>query len=1231
MQTRSWSGCGRRARQSRRSPRRSCPRPRAKTLGRPVGVRLAARLGSTSPATCARSSAIGEAARLLIAGLRSAGVPYSVVHYGETSNRQDAPFDDAGSGAPTHPVNIVCVNADRLPHFLDHVGPEFTRDRYTIGVWFWEVEEFPEMMRASAELLDEIWVASRHAALAIAPAVTRPVLIAPFPVVPPARPSGRRRTSVCRTSSRSSSRSTSTASSSERTRRASSRRSGVRSVGEGGPILVLKTINGDIQAAAAEELRAATEGRPDIVLIDEYLSAHEHHALTSVCDAYVSLHRAEGLGLTMAEAMALGKPVIATAYSGNLEFMTPHNSYLVPYRYSEVPPGADPYPAGARWAEPDLDAAAEHHASRRQCSRRRAEARRAGRKGHPDVLVARGDGALPAPPAGDAAAGASGSARATERAPGAPAVGVLVDAGRGGDCGGAANLNTPGCPLVPPPRSAAAPKPRRAQPRDDVHARREHRPARTGGGGAGTRRGCCRGTPGHARGARARGRPRVDEISGAANAAQRLRVIACTIVARNYLAQARVLAESYAAHHGGERLRVLVVDAEAGDPLAPREETFELVVPSQLPLDPLEFRVMAAIYDVTELSTAVKPWLLQHLVREGITVYLDPDIEVFAPLDELDPLAGEGEIVLIPHTREPVPDDGRKPTREDLARAGVYNLGFVAVSLGAWDYLRWWGERLRRDCLVAFEEGLFVDQRVLDTVTRLYEHRVLRGPEWNVAYWNLHERNVEWSGDGYEVEGRQLRFFHFSGFDPDRPERLSKHQGDRPRILLDDRPAVARICREYAAKLLAAGHRELTRLPYGFDRAADGTLLDRGIRRTYRDAALAADDGGLAELPDPFNPADADGFRAWLAGAGDAARARTRAALYLRSGNDLPSGRKLARPFHRAVNRALSHHDLHQARIDTALLEALNDLHRDLRGTREEVAAGARAQAWPVDGLGGAVDRITAHLEELERSLRERFAPIELQLNDVAATLARLEAELTSAPSATTPGPLLTTDTSGNPQLGYRGGSTDQRPGYLGFADLFRGDEDAILERQRPYVDLLRGHAPVFDLGCGRGELLDLLAEAGIDAFGADLDAHMATRAREKGHRVEHADGIELLERCDDESLGAIFCAQVIEHLAHEDLIRLFRLARAKLRRDGLLVCETVNPHSPQALKSFWLDPTHAHPLFPETIVALCRAEGFESAVVIFPSRGRWSGISARPAITRSWQRMHHTRSPVGS
>jgi hypothetical protein len=125
-----------------------------------------------------------------------------------------------------------------------------------------------------------------------------------------------------------------------------------------GPQLVIKSVRGDAHPDELIRLRGAASGRPDIHVIDGYLDTPRQHALMAACDAYVSLHRAEGFGFTAAEAMALGKPVIATAYSGTLEFMDVTNSWLVDHDLVEIGPGCDPYPADGFWAEPDLEDAA---------------------------------------------------------------------------------------------------------------------------------------------------------------------------------------------------------------------------------------------------------------------------------------------------------------------------------------------------------------------------------------------------------------------------------------------------------------------------------------------------------------------------------------------------------------------------------------------------------------------------------------------------------------------------------------------------------------------------------------------------------------------------------------------------------------------------------------------------------------------------------------------------------
>ncbi len=172
---------------------------------------------------------------------------------------------------------------------------------------------------------------------------------------------------------------------------------------------------------------------------------------------------------------------------------------------------------------------------------------------------------------------------------------------------------------------------------------------------------------------------------------------------------------------------------------------------------------------------------------------------------------------------------------------------------------------------------------------------------------------------------------------------------------------------------------------------------------------------------------------------------------------------------------------------------------------------------------------------------------------------------------------------------------------YRSFEDVFRGSEQRIRELLVPYVDLLRGHEPVLDAGCGRGELLDLLREEGIEASGVDVDEGMVARSREKGHEVELSDVVDYLERQPDEKFGAIVAIHVIEHLPYEGLLRFLELAREKLISDGLLIVETVNPHSLQAFKTFWTDLTHRAPIFPEVAVALATIQGFASVRVIFP------------------------------
>jgi len=173
-------------------------------------------------------------------------------------------------------------------------------------------------------------------------------------------------------------------------------------------------------------------------------------------------------------------------------------------------------------------------------------------------------------------------------------------------------------------------------------------------------------------------------------------------------------------------------------------------------------------------------------------------------------------------------------------------------------------------------------------------------------------------------------------------------------------------------------------------------------------------------------------------------------------------------------------------------------------------------------------------------------------------------------------------------------------PDYFAYEARMRGSTESVRERQRVYVDDFRDQAPVLDVGCGRGELLSLLRETGVEARGVDADADMVAYARGEGLDVEQADALAYLEALEDGSLGGVFAGQVVEHLPPPALLRLLELAARKLRPGGLLVAETINPLSPLALRSYFADLTHVQPLVPETLALLSRQAGFREVETRF-------------------------------
>ncbi len=319
-----------------------------------------------------------------------------------------------------------------------------------------------------------------------------------------------------------------------------------------------------------------------------------------------------------------------------------------------------------------------------------------------------------------------------------------------------------------------------------------------------------------------------------------------TIVSANYLAYVRVLADSLAKHNPGE-LRVLIVDRATPEVRAAVEQSgLTCIYAQDLGLD--DFERLAYKYDILELNTALKPSFLKRIFAQGFeqAIYLDPDIQIHAPLLPVFDALEKSEIVLTPHALKPVLD-GFRPSELDFLRAGAFNLGFIALRKGADSLalLDWWESR----CLAhGFNDpalGTFVDQKWIDLAPSYFNSvGILRDAGCNVAYWNLHERRLEQDGNQILVNGVPLRFFHFSGVKANDPQQLSKYQ-NRHQLMAGT--VLQSLVAGYCNALLAAGHEQSIKLRYTFATLDDGTAITPTMRRALLSSPV--------DEPHPFSAA----------------------------------------------------------------------------------------------------------------------------------------------------------------------------------------------------------------------------------------------------------------------------------------------------------------------------------------------------------------------------------------
>jgi hypothetical protein len=328
-----------------------------------------------------------------------------------------------------------------------------------------------------------------------------------------------------------------------------------------------------------------------------------------------------------------------------------------------------------------------------------------------------------------------------------------------------------------------------------------------------------------------------------------------------------VLAESFLAHNPGAGFSILLVDGAREGFSA--SEPFELLVPADIGIDTRELARRASMYITQGLAASMKPKLLSELLARhpGAVLYLDADGCIYDELTPVAELAREHSLVLSPHTLDPHPLWPQDSPEQIIMRAGPINAGLLGVGPGAEPFLRWWGERTERRCVFDEPRGLMLAQTWLTLAGTLFPSHVLRDRGCNVAGWNLQARDVQWEGERPRIDGGPLRHFHFAGsYDPLHPEQLTpiaKHA--RWWASPAERPGVARLSREYAARLLESGYREALASPVRHDAMPSGAPLAPWMRAVYRAALIDAEERGAPEPPNPFADGEAR-FLEWVRG-----------------------------------------------------------------------------------------------------------------------------------------------------------------------------------------------------------------------------------------------------------------------------------------------------------------------------------------------------------------------------
>lgn len=316
------------------------------------------------------------------------------------------------------------------------------------------------------------------------------------------------------------------------------------------------------------------------------------------------------------------------------------------------------------------------------------------------------------------------------------------------------------------------------------------------------------------------------------------------------------------------------------------------------------------------------------------------------------------------------------------------------------------------------------------------------------------------------------------------------------------------------------------------------------------------------------------------------------------------------REFAEALEQRLDRVENHWTAVNGALAKRLDGVESALRDLQSALEG---LHTDRLSGLDDRLDRLESGLgqsgEEIVR-LRDGVMPasegrwnalFERLVFDLGETASLVERMLASEP--------LPVPRTGAEEAAIADGLARVQPLL---AEAFRGSEAVIAHRMEALLPLVKDRAPVLDLGCGRGELLVLLREAGIEARGIERDEALVQGAIRRGLRVTAGEILTILKSLETASVGAVTAIHVFEHLGGAALAAVLEECRRVIRPGGRLIAECPNPHNLRVGAAlFWQDPTHVRPLLPETLVLFLKAAGFPSAEIEpvhpFPPDQQWS------------------------